>query len=422
LRTGNKVHTASERSGTLQIQLVGESDRSSVHRNQDVWKEPKIMNAKLTRLLALVFAFSLFAAACGGSDGDDTTNGTNDDGTSTGETTADGETVDGETVDLVASGEVLAKVQGADQVVCGGNDTLPGFGIINADGEFSGFDIDFCRVVAAAVLGDATKVEIKPLTAAERFPTLQSGDIDLMVRNTTWTASRDGSEQATFLKTTFYDGQGFMVRADSGISDLAGAANTTICVLQGTTTLLNMNAVLGDRGIPFTPLEFDSNDTLQPAFVEGACEVWTSDASQLAAFAATLDVDVTVLPDIISKEPLGPVVADGDSQWAQIVDWATMATIQAEEWGITQANVDDFLSSEDSNILRFLGEPVEDDDGNSAVSDVGLGLDAKFAYNIIKQVGNYGEIYERNLAPLGLERGPNALWTDGGLMYVPPFR
>lgn len=379
------------------------------------------MKKQIMRLLALMFAFSLVAAACS-SDGSDDANPDSSDTTAADGSGGDDGGDGGDTVDLIQGGGLLDTIKARGTLNCGGNDTLPGFGIIDAEGDFSGFDIDFCRVIAAAVLGDADAIEISPLTAAQRFPTLQSGEIDVLIRNTTWTASRDGSEQATFLHPTFYDGQGFMARADSGISSLADAANTTICVLQGTTTLLNMNAVLGDRGIPFTPLEFESNDELQPAFVAEQCEVWTSDASQLASFAATLDVEVTVLPDIISKEPLGPVVADGDTQWAQVVDWATMATIQAEEFGINSGNVDSFLSSEDSNIRRFLGQPVEDDEGNSAVADVGLGLPPDFALNIIQQVGNYAEIFDRNLAPLGLERGPNALWTEGGIMYVPPFR
>ncbi len=383
------------------------------------------------RTAGVVMALGLVAGACSSSGDDETgdsieaTEGTD----ATGETEGtDGESGGGDseptdTVEVTQSaGGRLAAVQAAGTLECGGNDTLPGFGIIDADGAFSGFDIDFCKVIAAAVLGDSEAINVTPLVAAQRFPTLQSGEIDVLIRNTTWTASRDGAEQANFLQTTFYDGQGFMVRADSGIASLEDAANTTICVLQGTTTLLNMNAVLGDRGIPFTPLEFESNDELQPAFVAEQCEVWTSDASQLASFAATLDVETTVLPDIISKEPLGPVVADGDTEWAQVVNWAVMATIQAEEFGITSENIDSFADSEDSGIRRFLGLEIEDDDGNSVVAEVGLGLPTDFASNIISQVGNYGEIFDRNLAPLGLERGPNALWTEGGLMYVPPFR
>jgi general L-amino acid transport system substrate-binding protein len=347
--------------------------------------------------LALLLAFGLVAAAC----------------------SDDSDSDDGE-----AGSETLAKVTEADVLECGGNDTLAGFGIVDADGAFSGFDIDFCSVVAAAVLGDSSKINVTPLEAAQRFPTLQSGEIDVLIRNTTWTASRDGDEQATFLHTTFYDGQGFMVRADSGIASLEDIADASVCVQTGTTTLLNLNAVLGDLGIPFTAVEFASNDELSPAFVAGQCEVWTSDASQLTSFAAGLDFDTVILPEIISKEPLGPVVADGDSEWAQIVNWAVMATVQAWEWGITSENVDSFLTSEDSSILRFLGEPIEDDEGNVAVADVGLGLDPKFAYNVISQVGNYQEIFERNLGPIGLtlDGSPNDLWTNGGLQYVPPFR
>ena len=357
----------------------------------------------LKRTAGVVMALGLVVTACSSSSDGDT-----------------GETDDVEVTQ--SSGGRLAAVKAAGVLECGGNDTLPGFGIIDADGSFSGFDIDFCKVIAAAVLGDSEAVNVTPLVAAQRFPTLQSGEIDVLIRNTTWTASRDGAEQANFLQTTFFDGQGFMVRADSGIASIADASNTTICVLTGTTTLLNMNAVLGDRGIPFTALEFESNDELQPAFVAEQCEVWTSDASQLAAFAATLDVDTAILPDIISKEPLGPVVADGDTEWAQAVNWAVMATIQAEEFGITSANIGSFADSEDSGIRRFLGLPIDDGDGNEVIAEVGLGLPTDFASNIISQVGNYGEIFERNLAPLSLSRGPNALWTDGGLMYVPPFR
>ncbi len=377
-------------------------------------------NSKLLKLLAVLLAFVMIAAACGDDDDEGSTDAeteTPDEGGSDGEG-------DDDTVELTQSGGTLAKVQDAGTLQCGGNDTLPGFGIVDADGAFSGFDIDFCAVVAAAVLGDSTAVEVTPLVAAQRFPTLQSGEIDILIRNTTWTASRDGAEQANFLHTTFYDGQGFMVAADSGIASLDDVADASICVLTGTTTLLNLNAVLGDLGIPFTAVEFESNDELNPAFQAGQCEVWTSDASQLASFAANMDIETSILPEIISKEPLGPVVADGDTEWAQVVNWAVMATVQAWEWGIDSTNVDDFLTSEDSNILRFLGEPIEDDDGNSVVAEVGLGLDPKFAYNIISQVGNYQEIFEKNLGPIGLalEGSPNDLWTNGGLQYVPPFR
>ena len=399
-----------------------------------------VRNSKLLKLLAVLFAFVLIAAACGDDD-DDSAEGTSesdegssdegssdegssDEGSSDEGSSDEGSSDEGDAVELTQSGGTLQKVIDAGVVQCGGNDTLPGFGIVDEEGAFSGFDIDYCKVVAAAVLGDAEAIEVTPLVPAQRFPTLQSGEIDVLIRNTTYTASRDGSQQANFLHTTFYDGQGFMVNADSGIATLEDAANASICVLTGTTTLLNLNAVLGDRGIPFTAVEFESNDELNPAFQAGQCEVWTSDASQLAAFAATMDIETTILPDIISKEPLGPVVADGDTEWAQVVNWAVMATVQAWEWGIDSSNVDSFLTSEDSNILRFLGQPVTDDEGNEAVAEVGLGLPTDYAYNLISQVGNYQEIFETNLGPLGLtiEGSLNDLWSNGGLQYVPPFR
>ncbi len=400
-----------------------------------------IKSSKLLRLLAMLFAITLVAAACGssaddsadggdgesaetdGGDSDSGDSGGDDDGGDSGDSGGDDGGDDTEEV-TATQGGTLAAVQAAGTLQCGGNDTLPGFGIVDADGAFSGFDIDFCGVVAAAVLGDAGAVEVTPLVAAQRFPELQSGNIDILIRNTTWTASRDGAEQANFLHTTFYDGQGFMVRSDSGIAGVEDMADASICVLTGTTTLLNLNSFLNDAGVPFTAVEFESNDELNPAFQAGQCEVWTSDASQLAAFAAGIDEDLTILPTIISKEPLGPVVADGDTEWAQVVNWATMATVQAWEFGITSENVDSFMDSEDSNIRRFLGLPIDDGEGNEVVAEVGLGLPTDFAFQIVSQVGNYQEIFERNLNPIGLnlDGSPNDLWTNGGLQYVPPFR
>ena len=380
----------------------------------------------LIRLLAVLLGFALFAAACG-DDGD----GEAADDDATADDTADDDTADSDdsddTVDVTQGGGVLAKVLDAGTLECGVNDTLPGFGIIDADGEYSGFDIDFCRAIAAALFDDPDAVNYTPLVPAQRFPTLQSGEIDVLIRNTTRTASRSGNEQANFVHTTFYDGQGFMVRDDSTITTLDDVADATICVLTGTTTLLNLNAVLGDRGIPFTPVEFESNDELNPAFVAEQCEVWTSDASQLASFAATLPVDTRILPDIISKEPLGPVVLDGDTEWAQAVDWITMATVQLWEFGVDSTNIDSFADNEDSNIRRFLGLPITDEDGNESIVDVGLGLPTDFATRIVTHVGNYKEIFDRNLGPLGLqlEGTDNDLWRPdgtGGLQYVPPFR
>ncbi|MCQ3807715.1 MAG: amino acid ABC transporter substrate-binding protein [Acidimicrobiaceae bacterium] len=373
-------------------------------------------NRNLLRLLAALLAIVVIAAACGDDSGDAAEPApTTTAATATEDTTAPAANDMAEEAE--EEGGRLAAVVARGELNCGVNATLPGFGNIDADGNNTGFDVDFCRVVAAAVLGDADAVSYTPLDSTQRFPTLQAGEIDVLIRNTTWTASRDGNEQANFMFTTFYDGQGFMVHGDSSIQSVEDMSNASICVLQGTTTLLNLNAVFGDRGIPFTAVEFQSNDELQPAFVAGQCEVWTTDSSGLAAFSATLGIPTRILSDIISKEPLGPVVADGDTEWAQVVNWATMATVQAEEYGITSSNISSFADTEDSNIRRFLGLEIEGE-----VTEFGLGIPDDFASQIISQVGNYGEIYERNLAPLGLERERNALWTDGGLMYVPPFR
>jgi general L-amino acid transport system substrate-binding protein len=317
-----------------------------------------------------------------------------------------------------AGASLLETVRDRGSVLCGVNDVLPGFGIVDDAGSFSGFDIDFCRAVAAAVLGDANAVTYVPLTAGERFTALQSGEIDVLIRNTTWTATRDGQEGATFLFTTFYDGQGVMVPEATGFTGLEDLADANVCVLQGTTTELNLTAVFNARGIPFNPVGFADNTALRPAYEEGQCEAWTSDVSQLTAFKATIEAEggatQRILPDVISKEPLGPVVRDGDSAWAQAVEWAVMSTVIAWEFGITSGNVATF-TSDDPNVANFLGA-----DG----FDTGLGLPTDFNVQVISQVGNYEEIYNRHLIPIGLplEGSPNDLWTNGGLMYAPPFR
>jgi general L-amino acid transport system substrate-binding protein len=307
---------------------------------------------------------------------------------------------------------------------------VPGFGFETADGEFAGFDIDYCKALAAAIFGDPGAVEYRPLTAQQRFTALQSGEIDVLIRNTTWTATRDGREGATFLTTTFYDGQGMMVFADSGINAIEDMANTSVCVLSGTTTELNLATRFNAGGIPYTPQTFEDNETLQSAFVAGQCDGWTSDKSQLAGVRSAFPESeggpeaLVILEETFSKEPLGPVVADGDSQWAQIVDWVVIVTILAEELGITQDNVDTWGDTEDAEIRRLLGLEIVTDDGVT-IFDPGLGLEPGFAGSVIRAVGNYGEIFDRHLGPntpLGLERGVNALWTDGGLMYGPPYR
>jgi general L-amino acid transport system substrate-binding protein len=329
-------------------------------------------------------------------------------------------------------GGLLAEVRDRGELRCGVNDAVPGFGVVDDDGEFSGFDIEYCRVIAAAVLGDADAVSYTPLDAEQRFTALQSREIDVLVRNTTYTASRDGGEGARFLTTTFYDGQGMMVRADSGFASIDDMDGTTICVLQGTTTELNLATAFDSAGLSYTPLTFTDPEQIQEAFVGEQCDGWTSDKSQLAGVRSAFpDADggpdsLVVFEDAFSKEPLGPAVRDGDDQWADAVDWAVIATIQAEEFGITADNLAEMRESDNPDILRFLGEPVAAEEGAEAAPfDPGLDLEPTFAATVIEEVGNYGEIYDRTVGPdsaLGLDRGSNALWTDGGLLYAPPYR
>ncbi len=381
------------------------------------------------KLPAALMAVMLLLAACtetadttttagGDASGEPTTTATGGDETSTTEGAAPGPSTGGR----------LAEVQDRGTLNCGVNNAVPGFGFVDAAGEHTGFDIDFCRAIAAGVLGDPAAVEFVDLTAEQRFTALQSGEIDVLVRNTTFTSSRDGGLAATFLTTTFYDGQGMMVTAESGFASIDEMTDTSICVLSGTTTELNLTTRMA--GINYTPLTFDENAQLQAAFIEGQCDGWTSDKSQLAGVRSAWPDDqggpeaLVILEETFSKEPLGPAVLDGDSQWAQVVDWIILATIQAEEFGIESTNVDTFADTEDAGIRNFLGLDVETESG-TAPFDPGLGLPTDFAAMVIGAVGNYAEIYDRNVGPdtpLGLERGVNALWTDGGLLYAPPYR
>ena len=397
------------------------------------------------RALIAVVATCLAAGACTGDDDDaddpseavdtaasDTTSATSaEDDTATAtadDTTAEATTPttapDDTAVSVAQTGGRLQAVQDAGVVRCGTRDELPGFNFLDATGEHVGFDADFCRAIAAGVLGDATAVEMVDLDAADRFTALQSGEIDVLVRNTTWTAQRDGAEGATFLQPNFYDGQGMMVASDSGFTQLTDMTGAIICVTQGTTTEGNAASEGNRLGLDWEIRAFDNPDLIQAAFEAGQCDGWSSDVSQLtglrSAYPAGAEA-LTILPEVFSKEPLAPAVADGDSELAQAVEWVILATIQAEEFGITSENVDTFTTSEDPAILRFLGLEAPTDDG-AAVLDPELGLPTDFAMQVVSQVGNYGEIYDRHLTPLGLERGVNALWTDGGLMYSPPYR
>jgi general L-amino acid transport system substrate-binding protein len=377
-----------------------------------------MFRARLWRLAGLLVAFSLVVAAC--SDDDDDASGDGDG--------------DEEAAGAGGGGGLLAEVQDRGTLRCGVNETVPGFGLVDDAGDYTGFDIEFCKAVAAAVLGDAEAVEYTSLDTETRFTALQAGDIDVLIRNTTFTSSRDGGERSRFLTTTFYDGQGMMVRADSGFTSIADLAGSTICVLSGTTTELNLATAAEAAGIDYTPLTFTEADQIQEAFSAGQCQGWTSDKSQLAGVRSAFpDAEggpeaLVIFEDAFSKEPLGPVVLHGDDEWADAVNWAVIATIQAEEFGITSENVEQMTGSDNLDILRFLGQPIpvpDDPDAEQAAFDPGLGLDADFAVDVITQVGNYGEIYDRTVGPdtaLGLERGANAQWTEGGLLYAPPYR
>lgn len=296
---------------------------------------------------------------------------------------------------------------------------VPGFSAPDQDGVWRGLDVDFCRAVAAAVFGDADKVKFVPVTTKERFTALQTGEIDVLSRNTTWSLERDAAQGIDFAGVLFYDGQGFMVSKKLGVKSAKELDGASICIQIGTTTEKNVSDYFAANGMTFKPVVFESADEATVIYDTGRADVYTTDASGLAARRTTMSNpdEHIILPEIISKEPLGPAVRQGDSQWSDIVRWTLFALINAEELGINSANVDAMLKSEDPAIKRLLGQ-----EGNLGEQ---LGLGNEWAYNIVKLVGNYGEIYDRNVGPetaLKLERGLNALWTNGGLMYAPPVR
>jgi general L-amino acid transport system substrate-binding protein len=313
----------------------------------------------------------------------------------------------------------LSKTIKQDYVKCGVSQGLPGFSNADAAGNWSGIDVDVCRAVAAAVLGDSGKVKFSPLTAKERFTALSSGEVDILSRNTTWTLSRDADLNLTFVGVNFYDGQGFMVRKSSGITSTRGFKNgISVCTNTGTTTELNMRDFFNSRGISYEPVAFEKADEVVQAYDAGRCDTYTTDKSGLAAQRTKMKNpdEHIVLPETISKEPLGPAVRHGDQVWEDIVRWSLFAMIEAEEYGITSANADSMTTSENPAIKRLVG----------AEGELGalLGVDNNWSLNIIKQVGNYGESYKRNIADTGIlpDRGPNALWTKGGILYVAPAR
>ncbi len=318
----------------------------------------------------------------------------------------------------VASAGTLDTVKQKGTLTCGVNPALAGFGIPDDKGNFTGLDVDFCHAVAAAVLGDATKVKYIALNATDRFTALQSSEIDLLARNSTWTSSRD-SQGMLFGPVNFYDGQGFLVRKKLGVASAKDLNGASVCVQQGTTTELNLADYFRTNGMKYDSVAFKGEDETLKAYESGRCDAFTTDSSGLYAERLRLvnPDDHIVLPEIISKEPLSPAVRQGDDQWFNIVRWTQYAMVTAEELGVTSKNVDEMMKSENPDIRRLLG--VEGEAGK------GLGLNGNWAYILLKQVGNYGEVFDRNVgdgSPLKIKRGLNALWSKGGLQYAPPIR
>ncbi len=319
----------------------------------------------------------------------------------------------------LAMADTQAEVVKRGYLQCGVSTGLPGFSNPDEKGEWTGLDVDVCRAVAAATLGDATKVKFIPLTAKERFTALQSGEIDMLSRNTTWTLTRDSSLGLNFAGASYYDGQGFMVSKGLGVKSALELDGAAVCIQSGTTTELNLADYFKQNKMEYNPIVFDTSDQTVKGFEAGRCDVLTSDQSQLYGLRIKLakPEDAVVLPEVISKEPLGPVVRQGDDAWFNIVKWSLYAMINAEELGVTSANVEAMKTTANPSIKRLIGlEGIKGD---------GLGLTDEWAYNIIAQVGNYGEMFERTVgegSPLKIGRGLNALWVKGGIQYAPPIR
>ena len=318
-----------------------------------------------------------------------------------------------------ASAQTLKAVKDRGMLNCGANGTLAGFGLPDAQGKWTGLDVDFCRAIAAAVLNDSEKVKYVPLSAKDRFTALQSGEVDVLARNTTWTSSRDTSLGLNFTGVNYYDGQGFMVRKALKVNSALELNGASVCVQQGTTTELNLADYFSANKMQLKSVTFATANEAVKAYDAGRCDAYTTDASAL--YAERLRVsdpnDHIILPEIISKEPLGPAVRHGDDQWFDIVKWTLFAMMNAEELNISSKNVDEALKSTNPEIKRFVGT-----EGNFG-EQLGLGKD--WAVRIVKQVGNYGETFERNVglgSPLKIQRGLNKLWTKGGIQYAPPIR
>jgi general L-amino acid transport system substrate-binding protein len=303
------------------------------------------------------------------------------------------------------------------QVLCGMSGQVPGFSLPDSQGVMRGLDADSCRAVTAAALGDISKTKFVPTTTQNRFTALQSGEVDLLSRSTTWTLGREGNLGLLFAWVNYYDGTGFLVKASSGVKSAKEMDGATICVQPGTSTELAINDYFRLNNLKFTPILIQDLSEIQGAFLSGRCDAYSTDASALATFRFSQGPkaqELVLLPDIISKEPLGVMVRKGDDKWFDLVRWTFIAMITAEEKGITSQNIDTFMDSKDPDIRRLLG--LEGDMGKA------LGVDNKWAYNVIKQVGNFGEMWDRNITPMGVPRGINNIWTKGGLQYAPPIR
>ncbi|NOG70233.1 amino acid ABC transporter substrate-binding protein [Roseicella sp. DB1501] len=315
-----------------------------------------------------------------------------------------------------APANTLDAVKARGQLICGVNTGLAGFGQPDSQGVWRGFDVDYCRAVATAIFGDPNKVRYVPTTAQNRFTALQSGEVDMMARNTTWTLSRDTSLGLDFPAVNFYDGQGFMVKTSLGVKSAKELDGATICVQPGTTTEQNLSDWARANKIRFTPVVIERLEELVSAYVSGRCDAYTTDVSGLAATrsAQPKPDDHSILPEVISKEPLALGVRQGDSRFADILRWTHYLLLSAEEFGITQANVDKLGNDPRPEVQRILGK-------NGGLGPM-LGLSDDWAVKVIKVVGNYGELFDRTLTPIGIKRGPNALWNNGGLQFSPPFR
>lgn len=313
--------------------------------------------------------------------------------------------------------DTVGAIRQRGQLICSVSPSTVGFSLPDSQGNWRGLDVDYCRAVTAAIFGDGNRLRLVPSSTQQRFTMLQSGEIDMLSRTTTWTLAREASLGLQFAGINVHDGQGFMVHRDSGVTSARQLDGATVCVQPGTTTELNMTDYFRANRLRFTPVVIENIEEIRSAFINRRCDAYTTDASSLASFAAAQGANANrylLLPEIISKEPLGPVVRKGDPRFFDIVRWTHYALLTAEELGITQANIDSFANSTNPDVQRFMGR----------TGDLGrmLGLENNWAVNIIKAVGNYGEIWERNMTPIGFPRGPNNLWNNGGLQYAPPMR